>query len=149
MKKNQEMAGATPAGLPRRLMAILYDSLVIAAVLIVAALPPVLITGGVMPNPALRLVFQLYLAGVMFLFFGWFWVHGGQTVGMRAWRLRVEGQQGQSIGWRTAFVRFVGAAPSAALLGMGYLWLLFDPQQRAWHDRLSGTRVVVLRKDPR
>lgn len=146
MQKNEDKLVAPPAGLPRRLMAMIYDSLLLAAILMAAALPLVLLAGGAMPNPLARLAFQLYLGGVVFLFFGWFWVHGGQTLGMRAWRLKVIDMDGQTIGWRTAFIRFLFALVSAASLGLGYLWVLLDPERCAWHDRISKTRVVVLPK---
>ncbi len=146
MQKDDETLDAPPASLPRRLMAIVYDSLALTAILIAAALPPVLIVGGAMPNPMIRLAFQLYLAGITFLFFGWFWVHGGQTIGMRAWRLRVVSPDGRAIGWRTAMIRILFALVSAACLGIGYLWILIDREQRAWHDRLSKSRVVLLPK---
>ena len=146
MQKNENKAVTRPAGLPRRLMAMIYDSLLLAAILMVAALPPVLLAGGAMPNPLARLVFQLYLGGIAFLFFSWFWVHGGQTLGMRAWRLKVVALNGQTVGWQTALIRFLFALVSAASLGLGYLWVLIDPERRAWHDRISKSRVVVLPK---
>ncbi len=80
------------------------------------------------------------------LFFGWFWTRSGQTLGMQAWRLRVQQPDGSPISWRQALVRMGGAVLSALCLGAGYWWLLFDRERRTWHDRLSGTRVVLLPK---
>jgi uncharacterized RDD family membrane protein YckC len=146
VQKKTEFTNHPNANLLRRLMAILYDALVTIALLMLAAVPPVMLAGGSMPNTALRIAFQLYLIAVMFLFFGWFWVHGGQTLGMRAWRLRVVSADGTGIGWRAAGIRFLGAWLSVLALGLGYIWAIFDRERRTWHDRLSGTRVILLPK---
>ena len=146
MQKNSDTNYLPDASLLRRLMAILYDSLVIIALLMLAAIPPVMLAGGSMPNTGLRIAFQAYLLVVMFVFFGWFWVHGGQTIGMRAWRLRVVRLDGGSPGWRTSGVRFLGAWLSFLALGLGYAWALVDRERRTWHDRMSDTRVVLLPK---
>jgi uncharacterized RDD family membrane protein YckC len=127
-------------------MAIVYDSLALTAILMVAALPPVLLVGGAMPNTLLRIAFQLYLLGVIFLFFGWFWVHGGQTIGMRAWRLKTVTTDGNTLDWRGAGLRFMWAWFSFLMLGLGYLWALVDPEGRTWHDRLSHSQVVLIPK---
>jgi uncharacterized RDD family membrane protein YckC len=143
---NTPAPGFPAANLLRRLMAIVYDSLVLIAILMLAALPPVLLIGGAMPNALLRIAFQLYLFGVIFLFFGWFWVHGGQTIGMRAWRLKILTNDGQTISWRGAGLRFMWAWFSFLLFGLGYLWAIVDPKGRTWHDRLSSSQVVLLPK---
>ena len=120
MQKNTETALLPNAKLLRRLMAILYDSLVTIAVLMLAAIPPVVLAGGSMPSTGWRVAFQAYLLGVMFTFFGWFWVHGGQTIGMRAWRLQVITVDGSPLGWRTAGIRFLGAWFSFLALALSW-----------------------------
>ncbi len=132
--------------LARRLAAQCYDALVLTAVLLAATVPFVLLAGGSPASPAGRGLFRLYLLAVAFLFFGGFWVHGGQTLGMRAWRLRVVDCAGDPVSWTKALLRFVGALVSWAALGAGYLWVLVDHDRCAWHDRLSGTRLVVVPK---
>ena len=139
--------GSEPAGLIRRLAAILYDTLVLIAVLLVAAVPFDLIARGAPTSEAGRYLFQFYLLVVSFLFFGWFWVHGGQTLGMRAWRLRVVNRAGGAVSWRQALLRFLAAMLSWVPFGAGYLWVLVDRDRCAWHDRLSGTRMIVIPKD--
>lgn len=91
----------------------------------------------------MKILLQFYLLGVCFVFYGWFWVHGGQTLGLRTWRLRVVRHDGTPITWRHAALRFAGAILSWAALGLGFLWIYVDPQRRAWHGHLSGTRVVL------
>ncbi len=87
---------------------------------------------------------QIPLACAVVLFFGWFWTRSGQTLGMQAWRLRIETLEGDRIGTSQVLLRIGGAAISLACFGLGYLWILFDPAKRAWHDRISRSRVVVL-----
>ena len=83
--------------------------------------------------------FTLYLAGVSLLYFALSWHRGGKTLGMRAWRVRVATRDGALPGWGRCVVRFAAALLSAAALGLGFLWSLFDVRKRPWHDRISGT----------
>ncbi len=139
-------SAAEAAGLLRRLAALLYDSLVVAALWLTAAVPFVWIANGAPQGAFVRLAFQLYLLAIAFGFFGWFWVHGGQTLGMRAWRLKVVDNAGQTVTWARATKRFLAAIPSLLCAGIGLLWVMHDRDRRAWHDRLSGTWVVVVPK---
>jgi uncharacterized RDD family membrane protein YckC len=125
----------------RRIAAIVYDTLVLIAIemLATALVLPLAKDDAFAPGNNL---YRLYLAVVAFLFFGWFWTHGGQTLGMRAWRLRVVAEEGGGMTWGSAMRRFSGAIVSALPLGLGYLWMLFAADGRTWHDRLSRTRVV-------
>ncbi|MHB8453644.1 MAG: RDD family protein [Acidiferrobacterales bacterium] len=141
---NASAAKPVAPHLARRLAAQVYDALVLTAVLLAATVPFVLLAGGSPASPAGRGLFQLYLLAVAFLFFGGFWVHGGQTLGMRAWRLRVVDYAGNPVSWKQALLRFLGALISWAALGGGYLWVLVDHDRRAWHDRFSGTHLVVV-----
>lgn len=138
---------AARPGLLRRLAAIFYDSWLIVGVWLLA----VIIDTFVRDEQGLGLAvshipLRLFVVAVPFLFFGWFWTHGGQTLGMRAWRLKLLDASGGPATWRQALVRVAGAYLSALALGLGYLWILFDPEKRSWHDRLSSTRLVILSK---
>jgi uncharacterized RDD family membrane protein YckC len=86
--------------------------------------------------------YVVFLMAVAFLYFGWFWAHGGQTLGMRSWRLRLVTADGSRVPWGQALVRFLGACVSWLALGAGFLWALVDPDRLTWHDRLSGTVIV-------
>ena len=132
------------AGLLRRLGAMLYDGCLLAGVMIVAATPLPFFQSAADGSFWVRTLIQIYLILVCFLFFGWFWTHGGQTLGMRAWRLQLRRIDGQNLAWSTAVVRFLGALLSWLALGLGFFWVALDPQNRAWHDRLSKSIVVVL-----
>jgi uncharacterized RDD family membrane protein YckC len=85
-----------------------------------------------------QLFYPLYLLIVSFVFYGWFWTHGGQTLGLRAWKAKVLTVDQQPINWIQALVRFVTAFASC---GLGLLWILIDKQQRSCHDHLSKTAV--------
>ena len=92
------LAGQTPAGLPRRLAAVVYDSLLLAGVLVVATALAVGLTVAVIGSAAFQAhnplpgnpFFRTYLLLVCFFFYAGFWVYGGQTLGLRAWRLRIQ-----------------------------------------------------------
>jgi uncharacterized RDD family membrane protein YckC len=131
-------------GLLRRLAAILYDWLLLLGVIIVASLPVVWLMGGAPSSWATQTAFRLYLLAIAFTFFAWFWTHGGQTLGMRVWRLRLVSADGGPVSWRQASGRFLAAALSVGCLGLGFLWVMHDRERRAWHDRLSGTHLQLL-----
>jgi uncharacterized RDD family membrane protein YckC len=133
------------AGLLRRLAGVVYDSLLLVALWMVATGLWLLAAGGRPPADGDPL-FQLYLLVIAFLFFGGFWIRGGRTLGMQAWRMRVVSADGRALTWRQAAIRFFAAILSWLPLGAGYLWCLVDRDRNTLHDRLSGTRTVVLPK---
>ncbi len=129
---------AARPGLLRRLAALVYDTLLLFAVLFAATVPAVIVTGGeaVGPNhPA----FTAYLLAVSYLYFGWCWTRSGQTLGMRAWRMRVRTREGEPLGWGRSLVRFTAAMVSIGAAGIGLLWVAFDRERLSLHDRLSAT----------
>lgn len=130
----------------RRLLAICYDSLLLFGVLFIAAIPLALLPEAVKTARVVRLGMQGYLLAICAGFFVWFWVHGGQTLGMRAWHIRLVADDGSVVSRRQAILRFFAALLSLAGLGLGFLWVLFDRDGLAWHDRLTGTRVIVTPK---
>jgi uncharacterized RDD family membrane protein YckC len=90
----------------------------------------------------LRHVYQLFLLLVALAFFVGFWMHGGQTLGMRAWRLRLQNDDGGAPTLKQLLIRFCVAPLSWSAAGLGFLWSLADPQRRTWHDLASGTAIV-------
>ncbi|WP_428605762.1 RDD family protein [Sedimenticola sp.] len=135
----------------RRLAAMLYDSLLVFGLLLLASMIvtlPIGILAGEAASQALsgNLLFRLWLALVPPAFFLLFWLKGGQTLGMRSWRLRVVRTDGAPLRWTDAVIRLLSALLSWLPLGLGYLWILVDRDRLAWHDRLSGTRLVLLAK---
>ncbi|MCB1762069.1 MAG: RDD family protein [Gammaproteobacteria bacterium] len=141
-------------GLFRRLGAMLYDTLLVTGLLLMAIVPVVVLlgsiegwdqidTGSLRRNP----FYIAYLLSVPLLFFVGFWKLTGQTLGMRTWRIRLMGDQGNAVSWRAAIVRYFAAMLSWAPLGLGFLWILIDPEKLAWHDRLSHTRLILVAKE--
>jgi uncharacterized RDD family membrane protein YckC len=86
-------------------------------------------------------LYALYLSAIWFAYLGWCWHHGGMTLGMRAWRVRIRSAEGGLPGWGRCLARFLLSLLSAAPAGAGFIWSLFDRQKRCWHDRLSRTRL--------
>lgn len=134
------------APLIRRLAAIAYDAFLLFGVLFLASLLALPFTADDAQR-AHHPLFSVYLFVVSFIFFGWFWTHGGQTLGMRAWRVRVvRHDNGGTITWWQASLRFLVATLSWLMLGTGFLWSVFDKERRTWHDIYSETVLVVLPK---
>ncbi|MBK1643289.1 RDD family protein [Thiocapsa imhoffii] len=138
----------------RRIGALLYDSVLLLGVLMLAlmliVIPYGLLTGGSPDEqPLMRLLMQLYLLAVIIGFYVFFWTHGGQTLGMRAWRFRVIRDDGETLSTRDALARVGWATLSLMPAGLGLIWCLFDRDGLAWHDRRSGTRVVMLKPKTR
>jgi uncharacterized RDD family membrane protein YckC len=146
--------------------AIPYESLLVLALLLIAAFP---LAGlrGVTLHGLPHLLAQLYLLSVTATYFTWFWRRGGQTLAMKTWRFRVVGVSGQPLTLARATARF-GAASlffGPAVVGLvlllfpnhispmmamwaflpamsTILWARFDPDHQFLHDRMAGTRLV-------
>ncbi len=130
------------SGLTRRLAAILYDSLLVTALLFLVTLPFVAARGGEPVEPGENGIYQLSLVAVVYVFFVGYWTTRGRTLGMQSWGLQVETADGSPPSLGQASVRFVVAIASWLALGLGFLWQLWDRDRLTWHDRASGTRLV-------
>jgi uncharacterized RDD family membrane protein YckC len=146
-----------PASRLRRLGAILYDSLLLLSVLVIA-------TFIVQPwvNGQATVGFRLYLLAVSFLYFSWFWLHGGQTLGMLAWGIQLQSVNGSPLALKHTLLRFITIVVSWLIFSLGLFWIVYyqllaalltwligiggflfvDAQQRNWHDWISKTRVI-------
>jgi len=173
----QSTMGAPPAGLVRRLAALLYDILLLLAVLFVGTLMLLPLTKGegITPTaqgPGIYFGFRAYLALLALGYFGLSWTRTGQTLGMKAWRIRLESGDGRTLGWRPALSRFafglalaIGAELGLRLahepgwstrdlvagvllpFAVNYAWIAFDDRGRSLQDLVCRSRVVCL--DPR
>jgi uncharacterized RDD family membrane protein YckC len=130
-----------PASLWRRLAALCYDALLLAALVVCFTLLVLAVRLGTAVPPG-SWWFLLCLVAIAAAFFCGFWVHGGQTLGMRAWRIRVVREDGRPLTWSRAALRFAAALVAALPAGLGLWWGVFDAGKRGWHDRWTGTRVV-------
>ena len=138
------------AGLLRRLAAMLYDGLLLLALLLIATACLLPFTGGKAIDwdhfPLLWLLHKLMVVGLLVGFYGVFWTRRGQTLGMASWHLRVERVDGAVLTWHDALVRLGAVVLSWIPLGLGWIWCVVDRRHRTWHDILSQTRVVMLPK---
>jgi uncharacterized RDD family membrane protein YckC len=130
-----------PASVWRRLAAFSYDLLVLAALVVCFTLIVLAARLGVAVPPG-SWWFPSCLLAIAMAFFCGFWVHGGQTLGMRAWRIRVVRDDGGALTWSQAFARFGAGLVAFLPGGLGLWWSVFDAAKRGWHDRWTGTRVV-------
>ncbi len=134
------------AGLPRRMGAIFYDSMLLLALMFFATLPYVAVRGGE-PVASGNAIHQFTLLLVAYAFFAGFWSRAGRTLGMQSWDLRLETMDGQKPDLARASLRFFSALLSWLPLGLGFWWQLWDKDNLCWHDRLSGTRLRFNRRN--
>lgn len=140
----------SPPSLLRHLAVIVYDLLLLASVLLFAAAIAVginaLVTGGqaiTAGNP----FFFIYLIAVSFLFYGWFWTHGGQTLGMRTWKVLLRSDNHQKISWRQVLLRFIIAIPSWLAFGIGFWGTWLGKSNQSWPDVMSHTHLHYDKKN--
>ncbi len=154
MKHDPTSEAPRPAPLIKRLCALVYDSFILIALSLaygaVATAFMVTLLGveadnyHPMQNNGLLIGWVMTIIG----FYWFFWKRAGQTVGMRAWRLKVIALDASSqLSHKQCIVRILSAPFSLGLGGLGYLWCLFSKERAAWHDLLSQTRVVVIPKN--
>ena len=147
------------AGLGKRLAAMLYDSLLCVAIaMVVTLLYQQGLLRAIYGNDQLKAMAEAgaldvdpMLASLVFLslfgFFAKFWTNNGQTLGMQVWGLRVQNSNGHAISLWQALLRFIVSIGSWLVLGLGFLWQLWDKEKRSWHDIYSETRIVQLPKN--
>jgi uncharacterized RDD family membrane protein YckC len=135
-----------PAGFWRRAAALIYDGFLLVALLMVFTGTALLFTHGqaLLPDTAGPWVY-VYRGGLVLVIAAYFvgnWMHSGQTLGMRAWRLWVVDERGTRLNLGPALLRFTLAVVAWTPAALGVLWLFIDPERLAIHDRLAKTRLV-------
>lgn len=131
--------------LRRRLASMAYESLLLVGVLSVAFMLPNLVLGIGFDILLPGWVLLGHIAAVLGAYFVWYWRHGGQTLAMQTWNIRLTTSSGAPPSLARLALRYVLAWPSIVYLGAGLLWALFDRDGQFLHDRLAGTRLVVKR----
>jgi len=139
---------STPAPLWLRLAAALYDLFpLIALWMLTVAIGLSIVHGNIdvaHPPQMFRFALRAALLAVTALYFVVSWSRGGQTIGMRAWRLRVIDADGKSLAWARSLLRFAVMLVSLGALGLGFVWCLVDRERRGWHDIAAKSLVVRL-----
>ncbi len=118
----------------------LYDAIIVLAIWVFTIVLLVTLTGDAVVGAWL----QSLLFVELFAFFAFFWIHKGQTIGMVAWRLRIESVQTFTL--RSALFRFCGALVGFLCLGLGYIWIWIDKDRRSWSDIVSNSYIVRYKK---
>ena len=134
-------------GLFRRIFAIFYDCFLLIALLFITTAIFTAINHGnaIKTSNLIYIPLVITLSALTFLFFTWFWTHGGQTLGLKTWQCRIRNLNGGKITWLQATIRFFAALLSIASFGLGFLWSLFHKDRKTWHDILSKTEIIDLR----
>ncbi len=130
------------AGFLRRIGAMLYDALLVGALLFLATIPFIAVRGGEPVERGDNLIYQVTLVVVVYAFFVGFWSGPGRTLGMQSWRLQLENDQGKVPSVGQASLRLFASLLSWLPLGLGFFWQLWDSENLTWHDRISRTRLV-------
>ena len=153
----------------KRLLAAIYDSFLLLATIFVATAFTMPFTNGDVSADN-RIYLSLYLVSVIYIFYGWFWTHGGQTLGMRAWQQKLVSMGGGAVSWKQTFIRFITGLPAWLLFVTGILiwmlpdkikltetlselpiwsftlvgliWVIINHLPSNWRDKLSGTQVI-------
>jgi len=155
----------------RRVTAMVYEFFLLFAVEMLAVLVYILLTGN-RQEPIFQHGLKLYLFLVTGLYFTWCWRDSGHTLAMKTWRIKLVQAGHARLPWRTAIVRYLLAwgwfAPTllvcalfglhakgeiAIALAVGVvawaLTALLDKERQFLHDRLAGTRLILLPKRKR
>ncbi len=152
----------------KRLFAALYDGFLILAMLFFATALTLPFTKGEIAAGN-NIYMSLYLLTVIYIFYGWFWTHGGQTLGMRVWKQRLIAINDGAVNWQQSFIRFITGLPAWLIffIGLilwikpgiaeslttipgwlialtGFIWVLLDNRSNNWRDKLSGTQIIVV-----
>ncbi|MBE0468676.1 MAG: RDD family protein [Methyloprofundus sp.] len=142
-KQKQQKPGTANSTIPgffRYFAAIFYDLLLLIAIFFLAtAILLPFNAGEAIKSP---LAFPLYLYSIGFLFYGWFWTHGGQTLGLQAWKLRLISNNKSNISWQQAFIRYISASCSWLIFGLGFFWRLWQQEGKTLHDLSSQSYII-------
>lgn len=145
------------AGFFKRIAAIIYDLLIVVVLAMIVTFINLMVVDGLSSNGIIDLAgyqdpsaylnsqlwFKVEIVVAIWFFYTWFWYDGGQTLGMRSWRLRVESNDGKRVTFKQCGLRAI-----FSLLGLGNLLVLFTRKNKqALQDKLTNTKVVVLTKE--
>jgi uncharacterized RDD family membrane protein YckC len=133
---------ARPAIL-RRLAAMAYESVLLSGLLAVTLVLPHVLIAAFAHRLATAVVLWAHLFLVLLIYFIAFWSHGGQTLAMKTWRIRLVTRDGQAVRPTQALLRYLLGWLTLVPGGIGILWALVDRDRQFLYDRLAGTRLVM------
>lgn len=135
-------------GLARRFACAVYELLILTALVLIAGFPFLALTGDATAGWRRHLL-QAYVLFVVGAYLVGFWTHGGQTLAMKTWRIRVESHEGGPVSRPAAVKRYVFALAGLAAAGIGFLWAFLDRDRQFLHDRLARTRLACADTPPK
>ena len=131
-----------PVSIWRRIASIIYDALLVLAILIVMSIP--FFSFNVEENNLLKITMQVYFYFIIQYFFVWFWVNNEGTLGMKTWKIKIFCDDGEKISYKKAIIRFNIAIISILFFGLGFLISLFRKDKKCLHDIISKTNLSRL-----
>lgn len=140
MSKNTKQEQIEPndtveAGPTRQLLALFYDAWLLAAVFMAASALTLPFTGGEPVKPGNPFM-TTYILFVWYGFYAWFWTHGGQTLGMRSWKIKLLSDTGEALTLWHALLRFLSGIPTWLFIGIGS-YLLMAEQPNLTHPLIN------------
>ena len=133
-----------PAGFLKRVLALVYDSLLIGAIVLVLSLLLVFVNGGYPESGSVLSFIQFFIlvfAGP--IFYSYFWLaNKGQTTGMQAWKIKLVSIDETELNIKKTMLRCLISTISFACFGLGYFWILYDKNNLSWSDILTKTKVI-------
>ena len=141
-RQNQKVAGFL-----RILASIFYDSILLTAVLFFATMFLLIIPEEIRnSSSSIQVAKVIWYLLVSYIYFAGFWLKGGQTPGMKPWKITLVSMEGDPASPKQATLRFFSAILSWALAGTGFLWIIVDRNHYSLHDHLSGSKLIVIEK---
>lgn len=131
-----------PVSIWRRIASIIYDALLVLAILIVMSIP--FFSFNVEENNLLKITMQVYFYFIIQYFFVWFWVNNEGTLGMKTWKIKIVCDNGEKISYKKAIIRFNIAIISILFFGLGFLISFFRKDKKCLHDIISKTSLSKL-----
>lgn len=125
----------------RRTLCMIYDFLLFLAIWFVASLIFIVIVQDT-NFTYFKPIYQFYSLSIIGIYFIWFWTHGGQTLAMQTWKMRIVAKDGSALTMKRAITRYLFAVIGITSFGIGIIWALIDRDRQYLHDRLAGTRIV-------
>ena len=133
-----------PAGFLKRVLALVYDSLLIGAIVLVLSLLLVFVNGGYPESGSFVSFIQFFIlvfAGP--IFYSYFWLaNKGQTTGMQAWKIQLVTIDETELNIKKTLLRCLISTISFVCFGLGYFWILYDKNNLSWSDLLTKTKVI-------
>jgi uncharacterized RDD family membrane protein YckC len=136
------------AHLHRIIGSVIYDWLVLLGLLMIFGFIAVAANHSLTGEESIKAnnhLFQLYILTVVVGYYTYFWQRSGQTVGMKAWKLKLQSIDQQPVSFKQTLVRLVVSVPAYFLGLVGILWV-YTPAQRTWQGLASGTQLIYIPK---